>query len=259
MNIRVIKVSKSRKILLIVILGLFIILTGIVVHYYFINTKPVANHNYIRLNTNGGVSQEWIFDIENEGIAIQEGLKSNSSCKNCEGGIVYLYYYFKGLKQGNTKIYFYNYDFIYGDIQESIEYDLVVNEKLEVSIKEVDKIKIFKIDNCSENINNNLYSKTLEKEINLKTSEITKNVSTLLKNNSCYSYDSITDDNELIIDFAKINACIREYYGDYKMHETDLEGYLVIKKNEESYAYYPFVNVNDCYKTPGYDESLISE
>jgi predicted secreted protein len=90
----------------------------------------------IELTTNGGVPYEWNYEFENSDIAEIADKTSNARDPEADGGVVDLKYVIKGKKPGKTKLTFRYGSFIDGRIEETRNYLIEVNEKLEVRITE---------------------------------------------------------------------------------------------------------------------------
>ena len=90
----------------------------------------------IELTTNGGVSYEWNYEFENSDIAEIADKTSNVRDPEVDGGVVDLKYVIKGKKPGKTKLTFRYGSFIDGRVEETRNYLIEVNEKLEVRITE---------------------------------------------------------------------------------------------------------------------------
>lgn len=104
-----------------------------------INSRKMSNDvksNEIVLKTNGGVPYNWEYEIGDTAILIFDNLNSIELDKNVEGGRVEQHYTFRGLKPGNTTIKFVYRNFVDKRVDSTKEYDVTVDDDLNVVIKE---------------------------------------------------------------------------------------------------------------------------
>ena len=92
----------------------------------------------LSIRTSAGIPFRWEYVIEDESIIELVGEKtvSLSKQKHLCGGPLNLIYSFKGLKEGETKVFF-NHIYI-GDerVDSTIEYNIVVDSDLKIHLKE---------------------------------------------------------------------------------------------------------------------------
>lgn len=110
--------------------------------------------------SNGSATVEWSFYViqDTDILKMAKAKEIESPKPNDEGGTIKYKYYFEGLKEGTTKIYVVWSSFYEVRIKEA--YEVKVDEKLNASIREVDKpvqslICIPVEEECDYNISNN--------------------------------------------------------------------------------------------------------
>ena len=91
----------------------------------------------IVLKTNGGISYNWEYTIENTDIIGIEDEKSEEKSHEVVGGEIEKHFILKGLKEGTTTIKFKHRNFVDNSINKTKEYTVKVNKKLEIFIKEI--------------------------------------------------------------------------------------------------------------------------
>ena len=85
---------------------------------YFINRATSSSSQLeLTVQTNGGVPYNWECEIGDTSIVKLVEQKSVDSNPELAGGVVYLHYYFEGLKEGNTTITFKYKDIRNGNIE----------------------------------------------------------------------------------------------------------------------------------------------
>lgn len=99
------------------------------------------NKNYgtaeIKLTTNGGVSCKWEYVIEDDSIVKCKEVKTESEDPDVDGGIVYQYYCFEGLKEGTTIITFEYKDILDNFVKETKKYNVSVDEHMKIRITQM--------------------------------------------------------------------------------------------------------------------------
>ena len=98
--------------------------------------KKKDSFHEIVLMTNGGVPYKWEYEIKNKSIVSFDHMNSVNQNPGAEGGRVEEHYYFKALKSGSTTIKFTYRDFRDGTIQKEKEYNVVVDNELNMTITE---------------------------------------------------------------------------------------------------------------------------
>lgn len=121
--------SKVRIMIVNIILIVLVII-------FVLNNK---NHSIaeIRLTTNGGVPYKWEYVIEDDSIIKCKEVKTESKDPDADGGIIYQYYDFEGLKEGTTIIIFEYKDILDNSVKEIKKYNVSVDKHRKIKITQM--------------------------------------------------------------------------------------------------------------------------
>lgn len=122
----------KREKLLILIISLIIISTATLV--LFIYFKKDSKTLEIKVQTNGGVPYKWEYEIADNTIV--KYLKKDTLKKDetKDGGIVYINFVFKGLKEGKTTIKLKYVNIIDESIEKETIYNIKVDKNRNISL-----------------------------------------------------------------------------------------------------------------------------
>lgn len=91
----------------------------------------------IRLTINGGVPYKWEYVIEDDTIIKCKEVRTESKDSNTDGGMIYQYYDFEGLKEGTTIILFEYRDILEQSVKETKKYNVLVDEHRKIKITQM--------------------------------------------------------------------------------------------------------------------------
>ena len=118
------------------------IIAGVIVILFVSSMILGLNHKdgrtvEIVLRTNGGVPYKWEYVIEDDTIIKCKKVRTESKDSNIDGGIIYQYYSFEGLKEGTTTILFEYKDILEQSVNERKKYNVSVDEHMKLIMTEV--------------------------------------------------------------------------------------------------------------------------
>ena len=116
------------------IFGTIIIIIIIIILFILLNKK---NDNEIVLITHGGVPYNWEYTIEDTSIVKFKEMMSVSKSIGTVGGEVEEHYIFEGLKEGKAKINFIYKNITDNSIEKTINYEVIVDKNMKITIYKI--------------------------------------------------------------------------------------------------------------------------
>ena len=90
----------------------------------------------ISYKMSSGIPFKWEYEIIDETIVefVKKEVKGEKTKRPICGGPITIYYYFKGLKEGKTKIVFKLVNLTNNSLEKEEEYNISVDEKLNIAL-----------------------------------------------------------------------------------------------------------------------------
>lgn len=123
---------------LLIIFGCLIAVIVLVVIIVLTQVNKKSNVGEIVLRTNGGIPYVWNYTIEDESVVKYKELVTDNKEPKYNGGKVDEHHYFEGIKEGSTTIKFEFKDIRDDSVQKTQEYNVTVDNKLNITIKEIE-------------------------------------------------------------------------------------------------------------------------
>ena len=120
-----------------IVIGLILIIILVLVCVFCIIPK-IMRSNTIELTykTNGGVPYRWEYEIEDDSIVefVETKNVTPKKYKELDGGLVYINYVFRGLKEGKTTVTFKYVNIVDNSIDKEDKVTLKVDKNKNISL-----------------------------------------------------------------------------------------------------------------------------